>query len=171
MRRSSLTTSLVIILIGPPACLADKPSANDLAAPLLFTSFRRNGEDGLHLAWNKHVGAYDGQRPWESCMTTSRRGQWAWGGQADGVKSLEDCLGMLIRCAGGDGNLLLNVAPMLTGEIAPEQANLFKEMGAWLAETGPPGSVLTTDTRSLDHCQDARPHGHGGFPASISGAV
>ena len=69
-------------------------------------------------------------------MTTSRRGQWAWGGQEDGVKSLEACLGMLIRCAGGDGNLLLNVGPMPTGEIAPEQANLLKEMGAWLAIFG-----------------------------------
>ena len=70
----------------------------------------------------QHVGGYDDQRPWESCMTTSRRGQWAWGGQEDGVKSLEACMNMLIRCAGGDGNLLLNVGPMPTGEIAPEQA-------------------------------------------------
>jgi alpha-L-fucosidase len=43
---------------------------------------------------------------------------------------------MLILCAGGDGNLLLNVGPMPTGEIAPEQANLLKEMGAWLAIFG-----------------------------------
>ena len=43
---------------------------------------------------------------------------------------------MLIRCAGGDGNMLLNVGPMPTGEIAPEQANLLKEMGAWLAKYG-----------------------------------
>jgi alpha-L-fucosidase len=51
-------------------------------------------------------------------MTTSRRGQRAWGGHQDGVQSLETCLGMLIRCAGGDGNMLLNVGPMPTGEIA-----------------------------------------------------
>ena len=82
------------------------------------------------------VGAYDDQRPWESCMTTSRKNQWAWGGKEDGVKSLEACLGMFIRCAGGDGNMLLNVGPMPTGEIAPEQANLLKEMGAWLAKNG-----------------------------------
>jgi alpha-L-fucosidase len=84
----------------------------------------------------QHVGAYDDQRPWESCMTTSRRGQWAWGGAEDGVKTLEACLDMLIRCAGGDGNLLLNVGPMPTGKIAPEQANLLKEMGAWLSRYG-----------------------------------
>ncbi len=82
------------------------------------------------------VGAYDDQRPWESCMTTSRKNQWAWGGSDDGVKSIDACLGMLIRCAGGDGNMLLNVGPMPTGDIAPEQANVLKEMGAWLAQYG-----------------------------------
>jgi alpha-L-fucosidase len=82
------------------------------------------------------VGAYDDQRPWESCMTISRKDQWAWGGRDDGVKSFEACLEMLIRCAGGDGNLLLNVGPTPTGEIAPEQAGRLRELGAWLAKYG-----------------------------------
>jgi alpha-L-fucosidase len=43
---------------------------------------------------------------------------------------------MLIRCAGGDGNMLLNIGPTPTGEIAPEQSALLKEMGAWLAKYG-----------------------------------
>lgn len=81
----------------------------------------------------QHVGAYDDQRPWESCMTTSRKDQWAWGGTDDGVKTLAACLDMLVRCAGGDGNLLLNIGPMPTGEIAPEQATLLRQIGAWLA--------------------------------------
>lgn len=82
------------------------------------------------------VGAYDDQQPWESCMTTSRRGQWSWGGDSDGVKTLEACLDMLVRCAGGDGNLLLNVGPRPTGEIDPEQAALLQGMGQWLARYG-----------------------------------
>ena len=69
-------------------------------------------------------------------MTISRRGQWAWGGPDDGVKTLAECMNMLIRCAGGDGNMLLNVGPMPTGEIAPEQVGRLKEMGAWLAKYG-----------------------------------
>ncbi len=84
----------------------------------------------------QEIGAYDDQCPWESCMTTSRKNQWAWGGADDGVKSLEACLSMLIRCAGGDGNVLLNVGPTPTGQIAPEQASLLKEMGTWLAKYG-----------------------------------
>ena len=82
------------------------------------------------------VGGYDDQRPWESCMTISQRGQWAWGGPSDGVKTFAECMHMLVRCAGGDGNMLLNVGPMPTGEIAPEQAGRLKEMGVWLAKYG-----------------------------------
>jgi alpha-L-fucosidase len=82
------------------------------------------------------VGAYDDQRPWESCMTISRSGQWAWGGTKDGVKSFEACLEMLVRCAGGDGNMLLNIGPTPNGQIAPEQAGRLKEIGAWLSQYG-----------------------------------
>ncbi len=82
------------------------------------------------------IGGFQDQHPWESCMTLSRRGQWAWGGRQDGVKAYADCLEMLIRCAGGDGNVLLNAGPTPTGEIAPEQANRLKEMGAWLTKNG-----------------------------------
>ncbi|MBI4326059.1 MAG: alpha-L-fucosidase [Chloroflexi bacterium] len=82
------------------------------------------------------IGGYEDQHPWESCMTTSRRGQWSWGGREDGVKPHAEVMEMLIRCAGGDGNVLLNVGPMPTGEIGPEQADRVKEMGAWLAKYG-----------------------------------
>ena len=84
----------------------------------------------------QRIGGFDNQNPWESCMTISRRNQWSWGGPQDGVKNRAECLNMLIRCAGGDGNLLLNVGPMPTGEIAPEQVNRLNEMGAWLAKYG-----------------------------------
>ena len=100
------------------------------------------GGSGLIGPWadfytpEQKIGGFDNQRPWESCMTLSRRNQWAWGGSNDGVKTFAECLNMLIRCAGGDGNLLLNVGPMPTGEIAPEQGGRLKEMGAWLAKYG-----------------------------------
>jgi len=84
----------------------------------------------------QEVGAYDDQRPWESCMTLSARGQWSWGGREDGVKTFEAVLGMLIGCAGGDGNLLLNVGPMPSGEIPPDQAERLRQLGRWLAAYG-----------------------------------
>lgn len=81
------------------------------------------------------VGNFD-QRPWESCMTISKKSQWAWGGHSDGVKPAGRCLDMLVRCAGGDGNMLLNVGPMPNGEIAPEQVEVITEIGDWLSRYG-----------------------------------
>lgn len=81
------------------------------------------------------VGKFD-QRPWESCMTVSKRGQWSWGGHTDGVKPAAQVLDMLVRCAGSDGNMLLNVGPMPNGEIAPEQVGVIKDLGSWLAKYG-----------------------------------
>jgi len=81
----------------------------------------------------QRVGTFQIDRPWETCMTICR--QWAWK-PGDTMKSLKQCLDTLIRCAGGDGNLLFNVGPMPTGEIEPRQVARLKEMGAWLREYG-----------------------------------
>ena len=43
---------------------------------------------------------------------------------------------MLVNSVTGDGNLLLNVGPMPTGEIMPEQVEVLKKMGAWLKKNG-----------------------------------
>ena len=82
------------------------------------------------------VGGFDVTTPWESCMTISAHNQWAWGGHGDGVKSSRQVLEMLLRITGGDGNLLLNVGPMPSGEIAPEQVERLGQLGAWLKANG-----------------------------------
>jgi len=66
-------------------------------------------------------------------MTICR--QWAWKPD-DTMKSLKQCLDVLINCAGGDGNLLFNVGPMPTGEIEPRQVARLKEMGDWMRKYG-----------------------------------
>jgi alpha-L-fucosidase len=96
----------------------------------------RTGDGGDYDTPEQEVGAFRMNRPWESCMTISAHDNWAWGGSKDGVKSLADCLLMLIRCAGGDGNMLLNVGPEPTGAIADCQVERLKEMGAWMAKNG-----------------------------------
>jgi len=75
------------------------------------------------------IGGFQFNRPWESCITICN--QWAWKPN-DNMKSTAECLRTLIRCAGGDGNLLLNVGPMPTGEIEPRQVARLQEMGDWL---------------------------------------
>ena len=61
--------------------------------------------------------------------------QWSWK-PGDAIKSATDCIRILARCAGGDGNLLLNVGPMPTGEIEPRQVEVLRGIGNWLKCNG-----------------------------------
>jgi alpha-L-fucosidase len=81
----------------------------------------------------QYVGAYNTDRPWESCITIGT--QWSWKLE-DEVKPLKECLHKLIYCAGGDGNLLLNIGPMPNGHIEPAQVEILKQMGDWLKKYG-----------------------------------
>jgi len=96
----------------------------------------RTGDGGDYDTPEQEIGKFKMDQPWESCMTISANNQWAWGGAKDGVKPLAACLEMLVLGAGGDGNILLNVGPRPDGVIDPEQANLLKEVGVWLAKNG-----------------------------------
>jgi alpha-L-fucosidase len=96
----------------------------------------RTGAGGDYDTPEQRIGKFQLDRPWESCMTVSAHNQWAWGGPDDGVKSTAACLDMLIRAAGGDGNVLLNVGPRPDGIIDPAQANRLKAIGDWLAKNG-----------------------------------
>ena len=61
--------------------------------------------------------------------------QWSWK-PGDQIKSVSECMRILARCAGGDGNLLLNVGPMPTGEIEPRQVEVLRGIGNWLEQNG-----------------------------------
>ncbi len=81
----------------------------------------------------QQVGKFQNDRPWESCITICQ--QWAWKPD-DKLKSLQECVRTLVTCAGGDGNLLLNVGPMPDGRIEPRQEARLREMGTWLQHNG-----------------------------------
>lgn len=81
----------------------------------------------------QRVGRYQDARPWESCITICE--QWAWKPD-DPLKPLAACVRTLATCAGGDGNLLLNVGPMPTGEVEGRQADRLREIGRWLRGNG-----------------------------------
>ena len=80
------------------------------------------------------IGKYDAERSWESCMTFT--GGWAWRGFGTKVLSYEECLRYLVSCACGDGNLLMNVGPLPTGELDPREADRIKRVGQWLEKNG-----------------------------------
>lgn len=81
----------------------------------------------------QQIGRYDVTTPWESCITMCT--QWAWKPN-DKLKSKKECIQTLVRTAGGDGNLLFNVGPMLDGRIEKRQIERLQEMGAWLKQNG-----------------------------------
>ena len=81
----------------------------------------------------QQIGAFQKDRPWESCITLCQ--QWAWKPN-DPMKSVQECLRTLIACAGGDGNLLLNVGPMPDGRIEPRQEARLREVGQWMQQFG-----------------------------------
>jgi alpha-L-fucosidase len=93
----------------------------------------RTGLPEDHDTPEQRVGNYQDHRPWESCITICR--QWAWKPDDD-MKSFKECIQTLVRCAGGDGNLLFNVGPMPDGRVEPRQVERLKEIGAWLATYG-----------------------------------
>ena len=95
-----------------------------------------NDRDGLPEDFDtpeQEIGKFQYTRPWESCITLCE--QWAWKPN-DRMKSPNECLETLVRCAGGDGNLLLNVGPMPDGRIEPRQVKRLEEMGDWLQHYG-----------------------------------
>jgi alpha-L-fucosidase len=96
----------------------------------------RTGDGGDYDTPEQRIGKFQLDRPWESCMTISAHNHWAWGGAQDGVKPLAACLDMIVRSAGGDGNVLLNVGPRPDGLIDSDQVARLKEIGAWLAQNG-----------------------------------
>jgi alpha-L-fucosidase len=96
----------------------------------------RTGDGGDYDTPEQRIGAFQLNRPWESCMTLSAHNHWAWGGDQDGVKPLADCLLMIVRAAGGDGNVLLNVGPEPSGIIPPCQVDRLKEIGDWMRKYG-----------------------------------
>jgi len=91
------------------------------------------GPNADYLTPEQVVGAYDDRRPWETCMTLGT--QWSWKPD-DRIKSVAEVIRILAGCAGGDGNLLLNVGPMPDGRIEPRQVEVLRGVGAWLEKRG-----------------------------------
>ena len=81
----------------------------------------------------QRIGPFQLERPWETCMTLGT--QWSWKPD-DRIKSLKECIDVLVTCAGRNGNLALNTNPMPNGQIEPRQAERFREIGEWLVQNG-----------------------------------
>ena len=92
---------------------------------------------------------------WESNMTICR--SWAWRSD-DKLKTLKQCIDLLVTNAGRDGNFLLNVGPIPSGEIEPDQAQRLREIGRWMKQYGQSiygtrGGPFKSDTWGVSTCK------------------
>ncbi len=76
----------------------------------------------------------DNALPLETCQTINR--SWGYRLSDTTYKSTTELIHFLVRAAGYNANLLLNVGPMATGQIDDESAKRLREMGQWLSVHG-----------------------------------
>jgi len=81
----------------------------------------------------QHVGGFQANRPWESCVTLT--GNWGYNPESP-LKTPKQVIDLLVQCVTGDGNLMLNVGPMPTGEVAPREVEVLKVVGDWMGKFG-----------------------------------
>jgi alpha-L-fucosidase len=75
-----------------------------------------------------------GTLPLETCDTIS--GAWGYNRNDKHFKSTTDLIHYLVRAAGNNANLLLNVGPMPNGIIQSEFVERLHGMGEWLSKNG-----------------------------------
>jgi alpha-L-fucosidase len=75
-----------------------------------------------------------GALPLETSLTMNH--SWGFNITDTAFKSVDDLVGYLVRAAGNDANLLLNVGPRPDGTIQPEAVQRLRALGAWLDTHG-----------------------------------
>lgn len=76
-----------------------------------------------------------GALPLETSLTMNQ--SWGFNLTDQRFKSVREVIRYLVRAAGNDANLLLNVGPRADGTIQPEAAERLREVGQWLDVFGP----------------------------------
>ena len=84
------------------------------------------------------IGKFQTDRAWESCMTMTKcKDGGGWSYRPDGKTiSYKETVQTFVHTVTGDGNLLLNVGPLPTGEFPADQIAILKKMGKWLKKNG-----------------------------------
>lgn len=75
-----------------------------------------------------------GDLPLETCDTINK--SWGYKAGDKSIKSKHELLHYLVRAAGQDANLLLNVGPRPDGTIQPEFVERLTQIGEWLEKNG-----------------------------------
>lgn len=80
------------------------------------------------------TGSVIGNLPLETCETMNRT--WGYNIHDRDYKPTKTLIHLLVKAAGNNANLLLNVGPRPNGEFPDESVHHLKEMGEWLRTYG-----------------------------------
>lgn len=86
------------------------------------------GPNGDYATPEGFVAGWGGV-PWETCTNLGHQWGWKWN---DEPRKIGEVQQTLIRCIGGNGNLLLNVGPDSLGVIPANFEARFRELGQWI---------------------------------------
>ena len=116
-----------------------------------------------------------GKLPLETCDTLNR--SWGYNAGDHNFKTVKQCIHYLVRAAGRDANLLLNIGPKPDGTIDEESVKRLEGIGRWIATyeltvrptrggpvlPQPWGATTATDDAIYLHVIDSSKAGEGGW--------
>ena len=115
-----------------PSCLVGNNHHRAPYAGEDFQMFERDlpGENKAGFSKGQEVSAL----PLETCETMN--GMWGYRIEDQNYKSTKTLIQLLVRAAGKNANLLMNIGPQPNGELPAVAVQRMKEMGEWMAQYG-----------------------------------
>lgn len=114
-----------------PACMIGNNHHNTPIAGEDFQMFERDlpGENKSGLS-----GQQISQLPLETCETMN--GMWGYQIEDQNYKTPKQLIDYLVRAAGNNANLLMNIGPMASGELPAPAVQRLHDVGQWMAKYG-----------------------------------
>lgn len=119
---------------NPKLLVNDRAAKGLTDIPAEFAPLRQGDFDTPE----NRMGAFQHGRAWESCMILSPHedhGGWSYRPDAK-TRSLTETIRLLSSCVCGDGNMLLNLAPLPDGSIRPEEKAILEGIAPWIRKNG-----------------------------------
>ncbi|MGM9811515.1 MAG: alpha-L-fucosidase [Muribaculaceae bacterium] len=115
-----------------PSCLIGNNHHSTPIAGEDFQMFERDlpGENTAGFSAGQEVS----KLPLETCETMN--GMWGYRINDQNYKSTKTLIQLLVKAAGRDANLLMNIGPQPNGELPATSLLRLKEMGEWLNQYG-----------------------------------
>ncbi len=115
-----------------PQCLIGNNHHEAIKEGEDFQMFEKDLPGANTAGFNKE--SVIGSLPLETCETMNN--SWGFNLKDDKYKSAKDIIHYLVKAAGNNANLLVNVGPMSNGKIQPEFIDTLQKIGKWLAKYG-----------------------------------